>query len=726
MILSELGNFFLAMALGFASAQFLSSFWGVFKENRKYLVLGQVSTFLQNGFLNAALITLMIAFYVCDFSILTVVLHDHTQLPWYYRLAATWGNHEGSLLLFVLILSGIGVAFAALVQDPLVRARALTIQGLLTFLFLVFLIITSNPFASLPFTLPEGSSLNPLLQDRGLLLHPPLLYLGYVGFSAPFSLAVAALWGEMEGPLWRVTVYPWVLFAWGSLTAGITLGSWWAYYELGWGGWWFWDPVENASLMPWLAGTALLHILRTNAFYRWSLFLSLLTFGLSLLGTFLVRSGLISSVHLFAQDPERGFFILVLLGGIMSLGFLMWIWKAPHFQSSPLPLISRQGILLFNSLLLCGGLVTVLLGTLYPLWSESIWGETVAIGAPYFDRTLIPLMLPLLLLMPIGVLLNGKKESLFPLLVAPLVVTLGGTLLFLYVLYPVSLWSLVGSIVAIWILGGSLQSYMKRNVSIGALLAHVGVGITLLGVSIGGGFRTDETYILSPQDSFEVGGEKLTFKEIQYGNTPTYQYEKAILTYPGGEVTPEKRLYQPQNSLLSETAILTNGFKDLYVILGPYQGDNQWLIRASFIPLAPWIWIGGLFMVGGVAFSWVKRKQFIVLFLLLPFSAFAEENLEKRANALNQEVRCPVCLGQSIAESEAPESKALKGFIVEQFRQGKSEENIRDHLRALFGEEILFRPSFQGKMLFLWLAPFGIFLLILLGFLWKAYRSRLK
>jgi len=248
-MISELGNFLLAMALGFAGVQALASFCGKW-GNPNSLTLGRVSAFLQGGFLSAAFLTLIIAFLLCDFSLLIVTLHDHSQLPWYYRFAATWGNHEGSLLLFVLILSGVSVAFGAFLHDPLLRGRALTIQGLLTVLFLVFLIMTSNPFTALPFTLSEGQSLNPLLQDRGLVIHPPLLYLGYVGFSAPFSLAIAALWGREDVTIWGAVVRPWALFAWGALTAGITLGSWWAYYELGWGGWWFWDPVENASFMP--------------------------------------------------------------------------------------------------------------------------------------------------------------------------------------------------------------------------------------------------------------------------------------------------------------------------------------------------------------------------------------------------------------------------------------------------------------------------------------------
>jgi cytochrome c-type biogenesis protein CcmF len=785
---SEIGTFFLAMALGFASVQMLASFWGVVKNNfsykvchpeeprrgelrisfnpqdpkspslcegsqddsSKYLFLGRIAAFLQGGFLGAAFLTLIIAFLSCDFSLLVVTLHDHTRLPWYYRFAATWGHHEGSLLLFVLILSAIGMAQATFLHTPLFRARTLIIQGSLTALFLVFLMLTSNPFTTLPFSFPEGKSLNPLLQDRGLLMHPPLLYLGYVGFSAPFSLAMAALWGETDGKEWGSLTRPWVLFAWGSLTAGIVLGSWWAYYELGWGGWWFWDPVENASLMPWLAGTALLHTLRSGTLYRWSLFLSLLTFILSLLGTFLVRSGLIISVHSFAQDPERGIFILSLLSSIAGFSFFMWAWKAPALQSPPLSLFSRQGALLLNSLLLCMGLSILLLGTLYPLWNDFMGGSKIAIGAPYFERTFIPLMVPLLAFIPIGSLL-GETKSLFSLLLFPLTIALGAAAVLLYLLHPPSLWAFTGIVMAVWVMGGTLVAFTQKHLSLSATLAHLGVGISLLGVSVGGGFRTDETRILGVQESFDIGGKTFTLKEVQHGKETTYLYEKAILTYSGGVLIPEKRLYLPQNSLLSETAIYTNGFKDIYVILGPYQGNNRWLIRASSIPLAPWIWAGGVFMVLGALLSFLnlkipellrryppRRKQrqlfhvkqsimgICLICLFLPFASFAESALEKRANAFNKEVRCPVCLGQSIADSETEEANALKKFVFKKLQEGDSEEIIREKLRSLYGDEILFHPPFKTNTLLLWLAPFGFFLFLLGGILWKGVRTRTK
>ncbi|MBS0271453.1 MAG: cytochrome c biogenesis protein CcsA [Proteobacteria bacterium] len=726
-MLGEIGNFFLALAFGFACVQIASSFWGVFRTHSKFLSLGSAATYLQGGFMAAAFLTLMTAFFVCDFSLTTVVFNNHSQLPWYYRIAATWGNHEGSLLFFVFILSMMGVTEAILLKNPIFKARTLFFQGFLTVLFLLFLLITSNPFISFPFTLPEGQSLNPLLQDRGLLIHPPLLYLGYVGFSAPFSLGLAALWGKEEGTSWASITRPWVLYAWAMLTAGIALGSWWAYYELGWGGWWFWDPVENASFMPWLTATALIHTLRTGSLYRWSLFLNFLTFGLCLLGTFLVRSGLVMSVHSFAQSSDRGYFLLSLLGGIMGFSFLMWIWKTPQLQNPPLEIFSRKGGLLLNSLLLCVGLVTVLLGTLYPLWSEWIWDEKISVGSPYFEKTFIPLILPLFILIPIGSLFGKKGESFFHLLLAPLTVTLGVVVFLLYVIYPLSLWAFFGISLATWTLGGTVIACFKKRLSLGATLAHVGIGVSLLGVSVGGGFRIDETHILGLNENFTIGHTKITLEKVQLGQTPTYHYERATLTSQGGSLMPEKRLYQPQDMLLSETAILTNGLKDLYVILGPYQGNNRWLIKASLIPLAPWIWCGGLLMALGAFFSLIRKKSLLILtLLLLPTFSYAESTYDTRAQALYKEVRCPECAGQSIADSETPDSKAIRGFIIEQLKEGKSDEMIRDELRTLFGDEILFHPPFDKKTYFLWFLPFGLFFLILLGFFWKGYQSRAK
>jgi cytochrome c-type biogenesis protein CcmF len=774
-VFSELGNFFLAMGLGFVGVQIMASLFTMqsigfyiralfhssfdfavsqlrsgrteervpypfvlsvgpagaevermngeigtlhYTRNTRYMALGRAGAFLQGGFIALAFLTLVVAFWMCDFSLRLVSLHDHTQLPWYYRMAASWGNHEGSLLLFILILSSISVALAVFLKEPLFRARTLTVQGFLTILFLLFLMLTSNPFTSLPVSLGEGQSLNPLLQDRGLLMHPPLLYVGYVGFSAPFSLAVAALWGGEDAEKWAALTRPWVLFAWSALTFGITLGSWWAYYELGWGGWWFWDPVENASFMPWLAGTALLHTLRTGQLYRWSLFLSLLTFGLSLLGTFLVRSGAITSIHSFAQDPERGMYVLGIFGLVMGFALCLWLWKAPRLHSQSLVPFSRQGALALNSLLCVIGLGTVFLGTFYPLWSEFFWGKSVAIGAPYFERTFIPLMLPLLILLPIGCVLRDGDEPLLSSLSLPLTAVLGVLVLILYIFYPLSLWAFVGILASVWVLGGTGVAYCQGRLSLGPTLAHIGVGLSLLGVSVGGGLRTDATAILGVGESLTIGSNLLTLNTMTQGREPTYLYERASLSYDGDILTPEKRLYQPRNVVLSKTAIHTNGWRDLYVMLGVYQGDDRWLVRASLIPLAPWIWIGGLLMVvgglaalGSCALNYLMAPFRRVLLLTLFFSSplLADNALEQRAITFYQEVRCPVCLGQSIADSETDEAQALKTFILDALKNGESEDIIREKLRISFGDDILLRPPFKNHTLFLWLMPFVVF-----------------
>lgn len=600
-MLSEIGNFSLALALGFAGVQGGSallphSFW---QE------LGRKAALVQWFFVLSAFLALATAFLLCDFSLSVVASHDHTHLPWYYRLGATWGNYEGSLLFFVLVLSSVGSGFALTLPPGAFRSRGVAVQGMVTGLFLIFLGGLANPFEVLLFPPLEGASLNPLLQDRGLLFHPPLLYLGYAGFSGAFSLALAALWGRDSAEVWSSLVKPLVLLAWGTLTIGVTLGSWWAYYELGWGGWWFWDPVENASLMPWLAGTALIHALLSPRLYRWSLLLSLLTFGMSLLGTFLTRSGLLTSVHAFGESPGRTQPLLWGIGGVMGLSFFLWVWRAPPFVGISLSLASPRGMLGWNLVLLTTGLATLLLGTLYPLWCS----ETLSIGSLYFEATFIPLMVPLLILIPLGSMLRTPGERLLPLLILPLTATLAGVMIMLSFLCPRSLLSCLGIGVGIWIFSGTLMAFVKKRLSLGPTLAHVGVAVSLLGVSVAGGYRQDRVQNLGFQETLTLGMTPLTLKGVQWGATPTYHFERAILSFPGGTMRPEKRLYKPQNSLVSETAIRTNGFWDLYVSVGSYQGENRWMIHGATIPLAPWIWIGGGLMALGAAVSLGKRKK---------------------------------------------------------------------------------------------------------------------
>jgi len=418
----------------------------------------------------------------------------------------------------------------------------------------------------------------------------------------------------------------------------------------------------------------------------------------------------------------------------MGCAFFLWVWKAPRIRSTPLSLVSREGTLVFNSLFLFVGLATLVLGTLYPLWTVFMGQGPIAVGAPYFERTFIPLMLPFLLLIPLGGLLREKREPLLPLVMAPFTATLGALTLLLYFFYPASLLALVGLSTGVWILGGTLTAFLKKRLSLGSFLAHMGVAISLLGISMAGGFRKDEAHVLRPQENMRVGNTTLTLQGVQQGTTQTYLFEKATLEASGSLLTPEKRFYQPQNSLLSETAIQTNGLRDLYVTLGPYQGEDRWVIRASIIPLAPSIWIGGALMVLGAGVSFYqstviasfRRKRSSpgatlktwvasLLTLLAMTIEVRADTLDQRAQALSQEVRCPVCLGQSIAESETPESRGLKKFILERLKKGDSEETIRETLRRLYGNEILFRPPFESHTLFLWLAPFGFLLCVLFG-----------
>lgn len=604
-MLAEIGNLFIALSLGFTCVQIGAS---TYNRSPQWQTLGRVSALLQSACLTLAFLTLIMAFYLCDFSLSLVFLHDHTALPWPYRIAASWGNHAGSLLMFLTLLSWGNGVLAAFLPLPL-RSPALMIQGAVITLLLLFLILTSNPFHELPLTPHNGQSLNPLLQDKSLLFHPPFLYFGYAGFSAPFSISLAVLWLGERSVTSLSFLKPWVLIPWGCLTAGIAWGSWWAYYELGWGGWWFWDPVETISLMPWLTATGLLHTLITKQAYRWSLLLALLTFGLSLLGTFLVRSGLIISLHSFAEDPRKGYILLSLIGLIMGVALAIWALKAPRPKSSPLPFFSQDNLLLGMTLLLMIILFTLLVGTLYPLIASLMgWGPLV-IDAAYFEKTAIPLLLVVFLLMPVGIILTkGRHTALLQTLALPCTLVLSTATLLLYSFAPFSLLTFVGTLTAVWILGGTGMALWRKKLSLSAAFAHIGVGISLLGLSIGGGFREDISQPLGIHETLTVAGFPLTLTAVDQGKESTYLYEKAQMTSPAGTLTPEKRLYQPQNMLISETAIASNGLRDLYVALGPYQGNQRWLIQASFIPLAPWVWLGALLMVIGAGIGLWQRR----------------------------------------------------------------------------------------------------------------------
>jgi cytochrome c-type biogenesis protein CcmF len=584
----------------------------------------------------------MQAYVSSDFTVLNVVRNSHSAKPMLYKVSGVWGNHEGSMLLWVLILTLFGAAVAGFGANlpPGLRTRVLGVQAWISIGFLTFMLFTSNPFERV-FPPPlDGRDLNPLLQDPGLAFHPPMLYAGYVGFSIAFSFAVAALIEGKVDAAWARWVRPWTLLAWCFLTAGIALGSWWAYYELGWGGWWFWDPVENVSFMPWLLGTALLHsaivVEKRNALKVWTILLAILTFSLSLIGTFIVRSGLLTSVHAFATDPERGLFILILLCLTIGGSLLLFALRAPALKPGGLfAPVSREGALVLNNLFLATATATVFLGTLYPLFLDAYSGDSVSVGAPFYSRTFVPLMVPLVAAMAVGPFMAWKRADLAGVLsrlklAAGLAVAAVLGALYLEQGGPVL--ALVGVALAAWLFAASILEWAGRvkllrvpladslrraaklpRSAYGMTLAHAGLAVAIAGMTASAAWKTEEILILRPGDSVQVAGTSYLFEGVERSQGPNYQSETATITATRdgriiARLSPEKRLYPVQNMPTTEAAIHTTGLADLYVALGDPDGKGGWTVRIFHEPLVPWIWAGSLIMVLGGFVSLSDRR----------------------------------------------------------------------------------------------------------------------
>ncbi|MDZ4732818.1 MAG: heme lyase CcmF/NrfE family subunit [Nitrospirota bacterium] len=573
------------------------------------------------------------AFAEKDFSVLYVAATSNSQLPLQYRLAAIWGAHEGSLLLWVFILSiwMVAVSFFSTHLPEAMRARILGVMGLVSMGFILFMLTVSNPFERLIPAALDGRDLNPLLQDPGMVIHPPMLYMGYVGFSVAFAFAIAALLGGTLDATWARWSRPWTTVAWCFLTVGVAMGSGWAYYELGWGGWWFWDPVENASFMPWLAGTALIHSLavtdKRGGFKAWSVLLAIFAFSLSLLGTFLVRSGVLTSVHAFATDPKRGLFILVFLAVVIGGSLILYAWRAPRVGlGGGFTLVSREGMLMANNVLLVAALGSVLLGTLYPLFLDALDLGKISVGPPYFDTVFVPLMTPAIFLMGIGPLAQWKKASL-PELATRLRWAFGVSLVTALAL-PLAMgqWTpliSLGLMMAIWIVTTSAvglrerlahadgSSLLGRLASVpraywGMLLAHCGVALFIIGVTMVKGFEVEQDLRMNVGQTATIGGYTFQFDGTQQYKGPNYIAARGTfrVSQDGREVTvmyPEKRRYNVQNQTMTEAAISPGLLRDLYVSLGEPLDDGAWSVRLYHKPFIDWIWGGCLVMaVGGV------------------------------------------------------------------------------------------------------------------------------
>ncbi len=621
----ELGQLALCFALALSLVMTASGLAGAHPPAFAARRIAHGATMGMLVFVALAFGTLTYAFVTSDFSLALVANNSNTLKPLIYKISGVWGNHEGSMLLWVLVLS----LYAGLVSSlgrggERLTSAALGVQGLLAAAFLLFILFTSNPFLRLDPAPFEGAGLNPLLQDPGLALHPPMLYAGYVGLSASFSYAAAALIIAEQN--WVRAARPFMLIAWIALTCGIALGSWWAYYELGWGGFWFWDPVENASLMPWLVGTALLHSAlateKSGAFRTWTLLLSIGGFSMSLIGTFLVRSGVLSSVHAFASDPTRGFFIMVLIlcaiGGALGL----FAWRAPTLKSgAAFETVSRETALLLNNVFLVAACASVFVGTLYPLALDALNGAKISVGPPYYAATFAPIFFALLLLVPFGPQLGWRRGNLKDAAraLAPALGLAGlAVVIVLMVASPRFLTGACAFAVAGWLIGASILGVMKRKgaraSAFAAALAHAGLGVTLMGVAGTTLWRSEALNVMGPGDVMHVGPYTLRFDGVTQEQGPNYRASRAHLALlDGGRVqtmlTPEQRIYPAEGQDTANTAIRTTGLEDLYLALGDDRGGGRWTVRAYASPLAPFIWLGGLVMAfGGLLSLWGRLR----------------------------------------------------------------------------------------------------------------------
>jgi cytochrome c-type biogenesis protein CcmF len=643
----EIGHFALALAFALALVQSVFPVLGANQGKLLWMRSARATSIGQLILVSVAFGALMRSFVVSDFTVVNVAANSHSLKPLLFKIAGTWGSHEGSLLLWVLILTIFGAAvsvFGSNIPESL-KARTLAVQAWISTGFLSFMLLTSNPFERVFPPPSDGNDLNPLLQDVGLALHPPFLYLGYVGFSIVFSFAVAALLEGRIDAAWARWVRPWTLAAWMFLTGGIVLGSWWAYYELGWGGWWFWDPVENVSFMPWLLGTALLHSAivteKRDAFKSWTILLAILTFSLSLLGTFIVRSGLLTSVHAFAVDPERGLYILFLLALSIGGSLALYAWRAPMMEpGGAFKPISREAGLLVNNLILGAATGTVLFGTLYPLFLEAVTGEKISVGAPFFNASFVPMMLPLVLVMGAGPFLSWKRADLYGVLQRVRFVFVLSVLATLFVWYlqnggPVLAY--VTILLATWLLLATLREWAMRirlfdvpfveairrarnlpRAAHGMTLAHAGLALAIFGFTGSSAWKSEQVVFVAPGAIVEISGFEVAFQGVERVRGPNYIADRGTLeVFRGGQpvttLFPERRYYPIAESSTTESAIRSTLAGDLYTSIAEPASEEaelsgNWTLRILYEPLVNFIWLGSAFLIVGAALSLSDRR----------------------------------------------------------------------------------------------------------------------
>ena len=644
-MIPEFGHFLLWLALGLSLILGVVPLAGAQLQRPGWMALARPGAVWVLLLVTVSYLALTAAFMRDDFSVLYVAQNSNTALPMAYKIAAVWGGHEGSLLLWILMLVGWMAAVAGFSRHlPLpVLARIVSVMALVSVGFMLFTLLTSNPFDRLFPAAPDGRDLNPLLQDPGMIFHPPLLYMGYVGFSVAFAFAVAALIGGNLDAQWARWTRPWTTVAWMFLTVGIALGSWWAYYELGWGGWWFWDPVENASFMPWLVGTALIHSLavteKRGSFKSWTVLLAIMAFSLSLLGTFLVRSGVLSSVHAFATDPTRGLFILAFLVVVVGVSLALFAWRAPTVGlGARFSVLSRETLLLGNNVLLLVACAAVLLGTLYPLVLDALGKGKISVGPPYFDAVFAPLMAPVVFLMGVGPMARWKQTELPDLVVrlrwAALVAVLA-TGLSAWIAERISFMSVLGMLLGWWIVASVLTDLWERvspkgqglglmlrrtsqltRATMGMMVAHLGVAVFIFGVTIVKTHEVERDVKMKPGDYTTIGNMRFTLREFKEVQGPNYQAVRGLVDVTDisrgdrlvARMEPEKRVYRVQTMPMTEAAIRTGLLRDLYVSLGEPVEGGAWIVRLYVKPFVDWIWGGCVLMALGGLLAATDRR----------------------------------------------------------------------------------------------------------------------
>jgi cytochrome c-type biogenesis protein CcmF len=642
-MIDEIGHFALVLALCVAAIQASVPLYGAAKGDGALIALARPAALAQFVFVATAFFALMHAYAASDFSMLNVAANSSVEKPLLYKITGVWSNHEGSMILWVFMLALFGAAVAVFGGNlpPALRARVLSVQGMICVGFLLFILFTSNPFLRLYPVPADGNGLNPILEDRGLAFHPPMLYAGYVGFSISFCFAVAALIEGRVDPAWARWVRPWTLAAWCALTIGIAMGSWWSYYTLGWGGWWYWDPVENASFMPWIIGTALLHsaivVEKRDTLKAWTILLAILTFSLSLIGTFLVRSGVLTSVHAFAEDPRRGVFILLLLGVATGGALLLYAIRAPSLKGGGLfAPISREGGLLLNNLLLTTAAATVLIGTLYPLFLQVVAGKMVSVGPPFFNMTFVPIMIPLLVAMAVGPLMSWKRGDLWAALERlkmAFSIAAFTAVLTLSVMGVKSIGAACGLGLAAWLLAATIVEWAERihlfseplgnsfrralrlpRAAWGMTFAHAGMAVVVAGITGSTAWTVEKIEAVKPPGSVELAGYTVALDAVTDAKGPDYTATLADIRLLKGdglvtEMHPEKRFFPRENGNQTDVAIRTNLLADVYAVIGDPDGKGGYTLRLYYNPLVPWIWLGAAMMAFGGLMSLSDRRH---------------------------------------------------------------------------------------------------------------------